>query len=126
MSTYRSLKDLSLHSSSPLSFPLHRKNVHSVRKTCRITGQCPILASLLIALEKVVADLLNSHINSANTSNHYQSTHKKFHSTETALLKIYNDILSLMDDGRVMALTLTFSTAFDTVDHTITLRRLDD
>ena len=46
-------------------------------------------------------------------------------STKTALLKIHNDILSSMDDGRVTALTLLeLSAAFDTVDHTILLRRL--
>ena len=71
-------------------------------------------------LEKVVANRLNSH-----TSNDYQSAYRKFHSTETALLKIHNDILSSMDDGRVTALTLLdLSAAFDTIDHTILLRRL--
>ena len=51
-------------------------------------------------LEKVVASRLNSHINSLHTSNDFQSTYRKFHSTESALLKIHNDILSSMDDGR--------------------------
>ena len=50
---------------------------------------------------------------------------QEFYSTETALLKIHNDILSSMDDGRVTALTLLdLSAAFDTIDHTILLRRL--
>ena len=41
------------------------------------------------------------------------------------LLKIHNDILSSMDDGRVTALTLLdLSAAFDTIDHTILLKRL--
>ena len=76
-------------------------------------------------LEKVVVSRLNSHINSSHTSNDYQSAYMKFHSTETALLKIHNDILSSMDDGRVTALTLLdFSAAFDRIDHTILLRRL--
>ena len=43
--------------------------------------------------EKVVASRLNSHIISSHTSNKYQSAYRKFHSTETALLKIHNDIL---------------------------------
>ena len=49
---------------------------------------------------------LNSHINSSNTTNHYQSAYiGKFHSTETALLKIHNDILASMDAGKVTALS---------------------
>ena len=76
-------------------------------------------------LEKVVLNELNSHINSSTTSN--QSAYTKFHSTETALLKIHSDILASMDAGNVTALTLLdLSAAFDTIDHTILLSRLDD
>ena len=78
------------------------------------------LSFLSKILEKVLASRLNSFINSSYTSNDYQSAYKEFHSTETALLKIHDDILSLMDDGRVTALTLLdLSAAFDTIDHTI-------
>ena len=85
------------------------------------------LSFLSQILEKVVASRLNSHTNSSPTSNNYQSAYRKFHSTQTALLQICNDILSSMDDGRVTALTLLdLSTAFDTIDHTILLRRLGD
>ena len=85
------------------------------------------LSFLYEILEKVVASRLNSHINSSHTSNDYQSAYRKFFSTETALLKIHNDILSSMDDGRVTALTLLdLSAAFDTIDHTILLRRLSN
>ena len=70
---------------------------------------------------------LNAHINSSHISNDYQSAYRKFHSTETALLKIHNDIFSSMDDGRVTALTLfDLSAAFDPIDHNILLRRLGD
>ena len=66
------------------------------------------------------------YINSSNTSNNYQSAYRKFHSTETALLKIHSDILALNDAGKVTALTLLdLCAAFDTIDHTILLRRLD-
>ena len=85
------------------------------------------LSFLSKILEKVVASRLNSHISGSHTSNHHQSAYKKFHSTETALLKIHNDILSSMDDGKVTALTLLdLSAAFDTIDHTILLSRLDN
>ena len=83
------------------------------------------LSFLSKILEKVVASHLNSHINSSHTSNDYQSAYRKFHSIETALPKIHNDILSSMDDGRVTASTLLhLSAAFDTIDNTIILRRL--
>ena len=78
-------------------------------------------------LEKIVANQLNSHINSSNTSNQYQSAYRKFHSTETALKKIHNDILASMDADRITSLTLLdLSAAIDTINHTILLRRLDD
>ena len=69
---------------------------------------------------------LCSHINSSNTSNNYQSAYRKCHSTEIAL-NIHNDILASMDAGMVTALTLLdLSAAFDTIDHTILLRKLDN
>ena len=69
---------------------------------------------------------LNSYINSRNKSNH-QSVHRKFHSTETALLKIHNDVLSSVDNGRDAASPLLdLSTVFATIDVSILLRRLDD
>ena len=85
------------------------------------------LSFLSNILEKVVASHLNSHVNSSHISNHYQSEYRQFHSTETALVKIHNNILSSMDDGRVTALTLLdLSAAFDTIDHAILLGRLGD
>ena len=59
-------------------------------------------------------------------SKHF-STHasKPFHGTETALLRVNNDILSAIDDGKITALVLLdLSAAFDTVDHKILLSRL--
>jgi hypothetical protein len=49
-----------------------------------------------------------------------QSAYKQFHSTETALLKVHNDINLNIDNGKVTALTLLdLSAAFDTIDHNI-------
>ena len=77
------------------------------------------LSFLSKILEKVVVNQLNTHIDSSNTSNQYQSAFMKFHWTETTLLKIHNDILASMAAGTVRALTLLdFSAAFDTIDHT--------
>ena len=76
-------------------------------------------------LEKVVAKRLGSHITSNNWSNVFQSAYKKLHSTETALLKVHNDITLNMDNGKVTALTLLdLSAAFDTINHSILMDRL--
>ena len=69
-------------------------------------------------IEKVIANLIRSHLERNDLSNQYQSAYKKCHSTETALLKIENDIILNMDEGGVTALTLLdLSAAFDTLDH---------
>ena len=52
------------------------------------------LSFLPKVLEKVEMNQLNTHINSSNTSNQYQSAYRKPQSTETALLKIHSDILA--------------------------------
>ena len=78
-------------------------------------------------LEKVVANRLHPHIKCSKLSNHYQSAYKKIRSTKTALLKLHNHILFSMDNGKVTARTLLdLSAAFDTIDHTILLRRLNE
>ena len=53
------------------------------------------------------------------------SAYREHHSTETALLKVKNDILMNLDMGHVTLLVLlNLSAAFDTVDHDILIHRL--
>ena len=55
----------------------------------------------------------------------FQSAYKVFHSTETALVKVHNDILRAVNNNDfVVLLLLDLSAAFDTVDHSILLSRL--
>ena len=55
-----------------------------------------------------------------------QSAYRAGHSTETAHLKVHNDILINMDNQRVTLLVLLdLSSAFDTVDHEVLLCRLE-
>ena len=54
-----------------------------------------------------------------------QSAYKPFHSCETVLVRVHNDILVAIDKRHfVMLLLLDLSAAFDTVDHDILLTRL--
>ena len=74
-------------------------------------------------LENIVANRLWSHIN--GLSNVSQSAYIQFHSTETALLKVHNDINRNIDNSKVTALNLLdLSAAFDTIDHDILITRL--
>ena len=68
-----------------------------------------------------------THAHMANHSLYplLQSAYRLGHSTETALLKVHNDLLMNMDAQRVTLLVLLdLSVAFDTVDHEVLLNRL--
>ena len=54
-----------------------------------------------------------------------KSAYRDKHSTETALIKVQNDILSALDAGSsAILLMLDLSAAFATIDHDILLSRL--
>jgi hypothetical protein len=83
------------------------------------------LCFLSKTLERVVAKQLNSYLLSNNLREPMQSAYTNGHSTETALVRVQNDILCAMDQQKyVILLLLDLSAAFDTVDHQILLNRL--
>ena len=54
-----------------------------------------------------------------------QFAYRNFHSTETALLRVHNDISVSLDKGHVTSLTLLdLSAALDTIDHNTLTNRL--
>ena len=74
-------------------------------------------------LEKVVASHIRSHL-SSNSSSFSQSAHRIFHSTETTLFKINNDLVLVVDLGEVTCIFLDLFTAFDNCRSFILLTRL--
>ena len=78
-------------------------------------------------IEKVVVDQMNSHREEHGLHSEFQSAYRKCHSTETALVRIVNDILLEMDQKKCVALVmLDLSAAFDTVSHDILLQSLEE
>ena len=72
-----------------------------------------------------VAARLSHYINENNLADTYQSAYRQHHGTETALICVNNDILTALDNGKLTALILLdLSAAFDTVDHSVLLSRL--
>ena len=77
--------------------------------------------------EKVVASALVKYLDENQLFDPYQSAYRKGHSTESALLKVYNDMLVARDKGHcVLSVYLDLSAAFDTIDHIILIRRLSE
>ena len=56
----------------------------------------------------------------------YQSAYRKLHSTETALCKIHDDLVSNTCHRKASLLVLDLSAAFDTVDHQLLLSDFSD
>jgi len=83
------------------------------------------LSVLSKLLERLVARQLMQYLSSADLLPSLQSGFRPGHSTETAILRVLSDILQAVDRGDSAALILLYlSAAFDTVDHSILLQRL--
>ena len=77
-------------------------------------------------IEKAVSCQLSDYLRDNDLEESFQSAYKRFHSTETALLRVQNDILCEIDNQKcVILLLLDMSAAFDTVDHKLLLERME-
>ena len=93
-----------------------------ILKNFRPVSNLPFLSKLI---ERVSAKRLLDHMNTHHLHELFQSAYKKFHSTETALIRVQSDIHQALDEKKcVILILLDLSAAFDTIDHTILLERL--
>ena len=77
-------------------------------------------------LERVVAARLTNYMTINHLHEPMQSAYRACHSTETALVRVQNDILRTLDQGGAAILVLLdLSAAFDTIDHSILLSRME-
>jgi len=83
------------------------------------------LSTISKVMERLALSQLKSQIIDSPNFCPHQSAYRSSHSTETALIKITNDILSSIDVGSVVGLVgLDISAAFDTVNHGLLIDRL--
>src|SRR5688572_7413194 len=75
-------------------------------------------------MERVCLSRLLPHVTATGHFNQLQSAYRKHHSTETALLKILDDLYRIIDYRRSAVLIgLDLSAAFDTIEHDILISR---
>ena len=94
-----------------------------ILKNYRPVANIPFLSKVI---EKVVATQTYNYLEAYNLMPTMQSAYRKHHSTETTLLRVTNDILRTIDCRQdVVLVLLDLSAAFDTIDHTILVERLE-
>jgi len=77
-------------------------------------------------IERLFLEQFQTHINSGSNFNQFQSAYRQYHSTETALLHTLDNIYSGFDNSQpTLLVSLDLSAAFDTIDHTILLSRIN-
>ena len=84
-------------------------------KNYRPVGNLSIISKII---EKAIATQIHDHLINNDIVDNFQSTYKASHSCETALLRVYNDIVTTIGRGNgAMLNLLDLSAAFDTIDH---------
>ncbi len=113
-----------MHGTGSFKTLLKKPNLDlNVLANFRPVSNLPFISKIL---EKTVLQQLQSFLDKNKVFELFQSGFKKYHSTETALLKVLNDVVISADSGDCTALVLLdLSAAFHIVDHAILLARLE-
>ena len=98
---------------------LKKHGLQLINKNFRPASNLQLISKLT---EKAVANQIQCHMRDNDLFPCLQSAYRQNHSTETALIKVKNDLLMNMDKGHVTLLVLLdLSAAFDTVANGILL-----
>ena len=96
---------------------------HNVASFYRPISNLPVLSKLS---ERLFLNRVMNYLNNSNLLPTHQSAYRRHHSAETAVTKVYSDILGAADDGKVsLFILLDLSAAFDSVDYSVFLKRLE-
>ena len=83
------------------------------------------LKFLAKTIERALASQIQDYLTFNNLRGKMQSAYRSGHSIETALLRVYNDLLLAVDKGKeAVLILLDYSAAFDTINHDVFLNRL--
>ena len=101
---------------------LKKANLELIDKNYRPVSNLEFMGK---TIEHAVTSQLTQHISENSLPEPMQSAYRSGHSMETALLKVKTDLLQAIDHQEVVSLILLdLSSAFDIVDHCLSLQRL--
>ena len=103
---------------------LKKPGLDPLLKNYRPVSNLPFVSKVA---EKAVINQLMDYCTVNNLLPDNQSSYRKHHSTETALVKVHNDILTSMDRQEITFLILLdLSAAFDTINHSLMMKILEN
>ena len=90
----------------------------------RLISQLPFISKIL---ERIVSRQLINYLNANSLFDTRQSAYRKLQCPETLLLSILDDFLNKLDNNyNIQLILLDLSAAFDTIDNSILIKRLED
>ena len=102
---------------SSIIFPLIKKQGldPEILKNYRPVTNLSFISKII---EKAIATQIHDHMINNDLVDNFQSAYKAGHGCETALLRVYNDIVTTLGSGNgAMLVLLDLSAGFTTIDH---------